>query len=143
MPYILQGILFYGSNMKPHDFPMPRSPMHKWALLHEESPRNVPYVPHDEFLQHFNFTSTFSRFSDMPLTTQYLPQPSDLTQLDYYYSHGSKQNLQFNSELASVVFLQSDCDTMSGREDYVRELMNHIKVDSYGGCLHNRDMPAE
>lgn len=79
----------------------------------------------------------------MPLTTQYLPQPSDLTQFDYYYSHNNKQMIQFNHDLASVVFLQSDCDTMSGREDYVRELMKHMKVDSYGGCLHNRDMPAE
>ncbi|XP_034474398.1 alpha-(1,3)-fucosyltransferase B [Drosophila innubila] len=134
-------ILFYASNMKPHDFPMPRSSRHLWAMLHEESPRNVPYVPHDEFLQHFNYTSTFSRYSDMPLTTQYLPQVSDLTQLDYHTGHLSKQAFQFNGGLASVVFLQTDCNTMSGREDYVRELMKHMKVDSYGGCLHNRDLP--
>ncbi|KAH8274149.1 hypothetical protein KR044_012509 [Drosophila immigrans] len=134
-------VLFYGSNMKLHDFPIPRSSRHLWALLHEESPRNVPYVPYDEFLQHFNYTSTFSRYSDMPLTTQYLPQASDLTQLDYHISHVSKQAFQFNRNLASVVFLQTDCNTMSGREDYVRELMKHMKVDSYGGCLHNRDLP--
>ncbi|KAH8377914.1 hypothetical protein KR093_007845 [Drosophila rubida] len=135
-------VLFYGSNMKPHDFPMPRSKRHVWALLHEESPRNVPYVPYDEFLRHFNFTSTFSRHSDMPLTTQYLPQASDLSQLDYHTSLQNKHVYQFNGQLASVVFLQTDCNTMSGREDYVRELMKHIKVDSYGGCLHNRDLPA-
>ncbi|XP_060665138.1 alpha-(1,3)-fucosyltransferase B [Drosophila nasuta] len=134
-------VMFYGSNMKPYDFPMPRSNRHRWALLHEESPRNVPYVPYDEFLQHFNFTSTFSRYSSMPLTTQYLPQASDLTQLDYYTSPQNKQTFEFNKDLASVVFLQSDCNTMSGREDYVRELMKHMKVDSYGSCLHNRDLP--
>ncbi|XP_064554193.1 alpha-(1,3)-fucosyltransferase B [Drosophila montana] len=136
-----RGILFYGSNMKPHDFPMPRQPHHLWGLLHEESPRNVPFVPHHEFLQHFNNTSTFSRHSNLPLTTQYLPHPSDLTQTDYYIPHSSKQVIQFNERLASVVFLQTDCNTLSGREDYVRELMQHIQVDSYGGCLHNRDLP--
>lgn len=128
--------------MKPEDFPIPRSRRHVWALLHEESPRNVPYVPYDEFLQHFNYTSTFSRESDMPLTTQYLPQPNDLTQLDYYMPISRKHILEYNDKLAPVAFLQSDCNTMSGREDYVRELMNHIKVDSYGECLHNRDLPT-
>lgn len=79
----------------------------------------------------------------MPLTTQYLPQPSDLTQLDYYIRITRKHIIEFNNGLAPVAFLQSDCNTMSGREDYVRELMNHINVDSYGQCLHNRDLPAE
>ncbi|KAH8418848.1 hypothetical protein KR222_004575 [Zaprionus bogoriensis] len=138
-----RAVLFYGSNMKAHDFPLPRREQQLWALLHEESPRNVPFAPNDEFLRHFNFTSTFSRYSDMPLTTQYLPQPNDLTQLDYHSSHQNKQIFQFHGGLASIAFLQTDCNTMSGREDYVRELMQHMRVDSYGGCLHNRDLPSD
>ncbi|EDV98940.1 alpha-(1,3)-fucosyltransferase B [Drosophila grimshawi] len=138
-----RAILFYGSNMKVDEFPMPRSGRHLWGLLHEESPRNVPFVPYTEFLRHFNYTSTFSRYSDLPLTTQYLPHPSDLTQLDYQSTFLNKQRHQFNEQLASVVFLQTDCNTMSGREDYVRELMKHIQVDSYGSCLHNRDLPEQ
>ena len=26
---------------------------------------------------------------------------------------------------------------------YVSELMRHIRVDSYGACLHNKDFPKE
>lgn len=44
--------------------------------------------------------------------------------------------------LAPVVYVQSDCDPPSDRDSYVRELMKHIQVDSYGQCLHNRDLPT-
>ncbi|XP_017859044.1 PREDICTED: alpha-(1,3)-fucosyltransferase B [Drosophila arizonae] len=137
-----RGILFYGSNLKTFDYPLPRQRNHQWGLLHEESPRNVPFVPYTEFLQHFNYTSTFSRHSNLPLTTQYLPYASDLSSMDFFRSFEDKQVLQFNDQIGSVVFLQTDCNTMSGREDYVQELMQYIQVDSYGGCLHNRDLPA-
>ena len=43
--------------------------------------------------------------------------------------------------LAPVVFVQSNCNSETGRDDFVRELMKHIDVDSYGSCLHNRDFP--
>ncbi|XP_023032320.1 alpha-(1,3)-fucosyltransferase B isoform X2 [Drosophila willistoni] len=130
------AVLFYGSNMKMHDFPLPRLPQHIWALLHEESPRNVPFVPFNEFLRHFNYTSTFSRHSDLPLTTQYLPGVSELTTMKYFNDFYTK-----SFHFTHVIFLQSDCDTMSGREDYVKELIRHIRVDSYGKCLHNKDLP--
>lgn len=137
-----RSILFYGSNLKTFDFPLPRRGRQLWGLLHEESPRNVPFAPYTEFLQHFNYTSTFSRHSNLPLTTQYLPYASDLGMLDFYRSFEDKDVVQFNEEISTVVFLQTDCNTMSGREDYVQELMKHIRVDSYGGCLRNIDLPA-
>lgn len=140
--FALQSILFYGSNLKTFDFPLPRRGRQLWGLLHEESPRNVPFAPYTEFLQHFNYTSTFSRHSNLPLTTQYLPYASDLGMLDFYRSFEDKDVVQFNEEISTVVFLQTDCNTMSGREDYVQELMKHIRVDSYGGCLRNIDLPA-
>ena len=40
-----------------------------------------------------------------------------------------------------MAYVQSSCDTPSGRDDYVKELMNHIPIDSYGYCLHNKDLP--
>ncbi|KAH8248844.1 hypothetical protein KR032_003678 [Drosophila birchii] len=130
-----RGVLFYGSDMKTNDFPLPRGEQQIWALLHEESPRNVLFVPHLGFLRHFNFTSTFSRYSNMPLTTQYLPSGQSLTSLEYTIPYDEK------SKSALIVFLQSDCDTMSGREDYVKELMKYMQVDSFGGCLKNKELP--
>ncbi|XP_016977669.1 alpha-(1,3)-fucosyltransferase B isoform X1 [Drosophila rhopaloa] len=135
-----RGVLFYGSNMKTGDFPVPRGKQHVWALLHEESPRNTPFVSNDEFLRHFHFTSTFSRFSNMPLTTQYLPSGQALTSKDYHVSFAGKSKWAFRPS-ASIAFMQSDCDTMSGREDYVKELMKYLTIDSYGSCLRNKDLP--
>ena len=40
-----------------------------------------------------------------------------------------------------MAYVQSSCDTPSGRDDYVKELMNYISIDSYGYCLHNKDLP--
>ncbi|BFF93666.1 alpha-(1-3)-fucosyltransferase B [Drosophila madeirensis] len=137
---LVRAVLFYGSYLTTADFPLPRSPHQVWALLHEESPRNVPFLPFDDFLQHFNFTSTFSRYSDMPLTTQWLPSAQDLTSMDYVMSFDYKSS-NVNGPSPSVVFLQSDCNTMSGREDYMKELMRHISVDSFGSCLRNKDLP--
>ncbi|XP_017071729.2 alpha-(1,3)-fucosyltransferase B isoform X2 [Drosophila eugracilis] len=135
-----RGVLFYGSNMKTGDFPVPRGNRHAWALLHEESPRNVPFASNDKFLRHFHFTSTFSRFSTLPLTTQYLPSGQALTSKDYYVSFAGKSKFAYRPS-PSVVFLQSDCDTMTGREDYVKELMKLINIDSFGSCLRNKDLP--
>ncbi|KAH8409894.1 hypothetical protein KR009_000342 [Drosophila setifemur] len=135
-----RGILFYGSNMNTGDFPLPRRPQHVWALLHEESPRNVPYMPNNEFLRHFQFTSTFSRYSNFPLTTQYLPSGQALTSRDYFVTYSGKSAWAYR-HATSIVFLQSDCDTMTGREDYVKELMKYVEIDSYGACLKNKELP--
>lgn len=40
-----------------------------------------------------------------------------------------------------MVYVQSDCDPPSDRDVYVQELMKYIPVDSYGQCLHNKDLP--
>lgn len=41
------------------------------------------------------------------------------------------------------MYVQSDCDPPSDRDSYVRELMTHIEVDSYGECLRNKDLPQK
>ncbi|KAM7353150.1 alpha-(1,3)-fucosyltransferase 10 [Cochliomyia hominivorax] len=133
-----KAILFYGSDVNFDDFPLPRQPHHLWGLMHEESPRNIAFMSYNDWLQHFNFTSTFSRHSDLPLTTYYLPNIDNLTTPAYTVPIGEKSR---NKDQALVLFMQSDCDTMSGRDDYVKELMNYISVDSYGACLKNKEWP--
>lgn len=54
--------------------PLPRKPNQIWALKHEESPKNNDYMfSHEEVISLFNYTSTFKRQSDYPLSTQHLP----------------------------------------------------------------------
>lgn len=88
----------------------------------------------------FNATATFSRYSDFPLTLQYLPGIEELRSPKYLQSVTQKNEHQIDDQLASVVYVQSICDTMSGRDDYVQELMKFINVDSYGGCLNNKQL---
>ena len=51
--------------------------------------------------------------------------------------------LQNKKGLAPIVYVQSDCYTPSDRETYMKEMMKHINVDSYGRCVNNRKMPDE
>ncbi|CAG2064684.1 unnamed protein product [Timema podura] len=137
-----KAIMFYGSNLNYMDLPLPRNGLNvSWALLHEESPKNRPILLHGKFLSLFNYSSTFSRKSHLPLTLQFLGSFKDLVGTTYFMATDLKDKLL--SELAPVVYVHSDCGTPSRRDEYVQELMKHIKVDSYGACLNNKKLPRE
>lgn len=123
--------------MNASNMPLPRKSNHIWALLHEESPKNVPYLLFEPTLSLFNLTATFSQHSDLPLTLQYLESYDKLIDRKYFVDVQSKSRFQTEENLAPVLFIQSICDTLSGRNDYVAELMKYIRIDSYGKCLNN------
>ncbi|XP_024271038.1 alpha-(1,3)-fucosyltransferase 10-like [Oncorhynchus tshawytscha] len=116
--------------------PLPRREHHQWALFHEESPKFF----HEPVITLFNHTATFSQYSQLPLTSQHLENLEVLTSQTYLVSLNQKNELR--KTLAPVVYVQSDCDPPSDRDAYVSELMKHIRVDSYGQCLHNKDLPS-
>ena len=131
-----QAFLFYGTALNWTDLPLPRSSRHLWALLHEESPKNNWVLAHDAGIRLFNVTATCSRYSDFPLVTQYLETLEMLTRpASVPTSQKSK------GDIGLVIYLQSDCNPPSDRDTYVQELMKYVKVDSYGRCLHNKDLP--
>ena len=131
-----EAIVFYGSDLKWSDLPLPRDPRLYWALLHEESPKNNWGFATDEGIALFNLTSTPSRHSSYPLVTQYLEDTQKLLRpLKIPVEEKSKGGLGL------VMYLHSDCGTPSDRDSYVNELMKYVKVDSYGKCLHNKDFP--
>ena len=133
---LTEGILFYGTDLKWTDLPLPRNLKHYWALLHEESPKNNWGFAYEEGISLFNLTSTPSRYSSYPLVTQYLLSLEKIARpLKYTSSQKSR------GEMGLAVYIQTDCDTPSDRDAYVKELMKYIKVDSYGKCLHNKDLP--
>ncbi|XP_036146861.1 alpha-(1,3)-fucosyltransferase 10 isoform X2 [Monomorium pharaonis] len=132
----LKSILFYGSDLRIHDLPSWRSGAISWGLLHEESPRNNPILVHEEALNLFNYSSTFSRFSNVPLTLLDLSGLEELIE-SYYVPTKEKSMLMHVENLAPVLYIQSDCDTVSDRDRYILELIKHIRIDSYGACLNN------
>ena len=111
---------------------------HEWALIHEESPKNNPILHHQTTIELFNHTATFRRSSDYPLVTQMLSSLTELLKKPRYDVHEKS-----TSGLASVVYVQSGCNPPSDRDEYITELMKYIRVDSYGACLHNKDLPEE
>ncbi|XP_037072968.1 alpha-(1,3)-fucosyltransferase 10-like isoform X2 [Pollicipes pollicipes] len=123
---------------EPWDLPLPRNSRVLWALLHEESPKNAPIFCHDDCIGLFNVTSTFRSGSDLPLTLQYLGSLDELTSSAALLSLEQKAA----AGLAPLVYLASGCDNPLQRDEYVRELMRYIAVDSYGACLNNRQLPT-
>ncbi|XP_054009488.1 alpha-(1,3)-fucosyltransferase 10 isoform X2 [Hylaeus anthracinus] len=133
----ISSFLFYGSNFQINDLPKWKSDRVPWGLIHEESPRNNPILVQQETLNLFTYSSTFSRFSDVPLTLIYLPGITELLDQKYFIPTKKKTELMHTKNLAPLLYIQSDCDTASNRDVYVAELMKYIRVDSYGTCLNN------
>lgn len=129
--------------MNATNLPLPRSRKNIWALFHEESPKNVPLLNFEPAMSLFNLTATYSQKSDLPLTLQSLENYNALNSTKYFIDVKEKNRLQINENLAPVLYVQSICNTMSGRDDYVAELMKYIAIDSYGKCLNNKQMPKE
>ncbi|XP_033744474.1 alpha-(1,3)-fucosyltransferase 11-like [Pecten maximus] len=135
-----RGIMFYGSDITPDKLPLPRKSTHEWALFHEESPMNNYILSKEPFISLFNHTATFRSESDYPITTQNIYSLKFITRrkpipLDVKNSEKTKRNL------APVLYAQSHPGVPSDRDSYVEELMKYVKVDSYGSCLHNKDLP--
>lgn len=133
-------LLFYGSDVNIKQLPIPREPHHEWALMHEESPKNNYILTQPEFISLFNHTSSFKRESDFPLTLQYVESIEWLESTKYLVPTADKTALL--AELAPVFYAQSDCQVPSDRDAYVENFMKYMKVDSYGSCIHNRDLPT-
>ncbi|XP_015912012.1 alpha-(1,3)-fucosyltransferase 10 [Parasteatoda tepidariorum] len=136
---LTKGFLFYGSDFKPTDLPLPRDAHYDWALLHEESPKNNFLLSMEKVLRMFNHTATFRRHSDLPLTFQYLEGIDSIVSKKYFIPTAAKNEKA--KHLAPIVYLHSDCNTPSERDSYVEELAKYIPVDSYGKCLQNKHLP--
>ena len=130
------GFLFYGTFIIWDDLPLPRASNHLWFLLHEESLKNNWLLAFEEGISLFNITSTPSRYSDYPLTTLFLPSIEYL-EAPVRVSTAEKGR----NGLGIANYVQSDCDVPSDRDAYVEQLMLHVDIDSYGACVHNRDLP--
>ncbi len=132
---LTEGFMFYGTSINWKDLPLPRKENHKWFLLHEESPKNDFILSSEQGISLFNYTATCSRYSSYPLVTQHLESIESLLDPVTPTSQKSK------GDLGLVMYLHSDCNVPSDRDAYVEELMKYVKLDSYGECVHNKDLP--
>lgn len=138
----IDAYLFYGSNIEFNSLPLPRRPYEIiWGFYHEESPRNNEEILHEPILSLFNFSSTYSRHSNVPFPLQHLLSIEDITS-DVFFVKTADKN-KFLKDIAPILYIQSDCETSTERDAYVKALMKYIKVDSYGKCLKNKELPKK
>ncbi|XP_048419308.1 alpha-(1,3)-fucosyltransferase 11 isoform X3 [Stegostoma tigrinum] len=135
------AVLFYGTDFRADRAPLPRRSRQTWALFHEESPMNNYLLSQAAAIRLFNYTATFRRHSDYPLPLQWLPAAG-------YLRHPPVTSLRRKNHLrrlgtAPVLYLQSHCPVASDRDRYVRQLMEHLQIDSYGQCLQNKNLPHD
>eukprot|EP00937_MAST-01D_sp_MAST-1D-sp2_P000492 g492.t1 len=149
--------------------PLPRARRHQWILENDESPCFYSRMMRvRSFLALFNHSATYDASSTWPVwpTQHGLPAPplgaarggggagaggdplSSFFRARPPVPLAEKNRLRRarggggGRGLAPVVLVMSNCNSETGRDGFAAELMKHIEVDSYGGCLHNRDFPA-
>lgn len=136
------AIMHYGTHFNFMDLPKERIPSILWGLIHEESMKNADFLfNHEAILSLFNYTATFKRQSDYPVTTQFLPNIEYLQSKKYLVPINDKNRYRKEDHLAPIFYIQSDCQTPSNREKYVELLQKYINVDSYGKCNNNKKLP--
>ena len=119
------AIAFHLPTLDLESLPSGRRPGQRWVAWSHESEVNYPIMDDAAFMAQFDLTMTHQRRADV--WVPYLPRPH----------HMFAPPLP-KTEAAPVVYISSNPRDRSGRDDYVRELMRHVAVDSYGRQLNNR-----
>lgn len=118
-----------------------------WILAYEESPCHQFLWQTDLALSLFNMSVTphwvpGKAFTITPFGLK--DAPIQLSSMKYFVDWKKKTRIEKEEGLASVMWIASQCGSSqyTGRMEYMKELMKHIKVDSMGACHHNKDLPA-
>jgi len=123
------AIVFHLPTLDLATLPSGRRPGQRWVAWSHESEINYPMMDDAAFMARFDLTMTHQRRADV--WAPYLPRAEQMFVPP-----------QPKTETAPVVYFTSNPRDHSGRDDYVRELMRHVAVDSYGRCLNNRTVPG-
>lgn len=108
-----------------------KRPGQLWVAWSMESCVNYPLLADRSFMQNFDIRMTYEQSAD--IWCPYLPSEREFEQaLD--------TPLATKTVGASTVMFQSKRLDRSGRNAFARELMEHLKVDSYGSFLKNRQL---
>jgi hypothetical protein len=103
----------------------------------------------EKLISLFNLSATIHEHSDwqvLPVDFRSLPErDGDVKRL---YTETAALSMSAKNEFrrtgtAPAVYIQAHCDADTGRDQYVKELMEHMEVDAMGQCLNNKAMPKE
>jgi hypothetical protein len=117
----------------PLPMPFRKQPGQAWVALSAESESNYPQLADPAFMAQFDLTATYRQDADVVLG---YCRPRDWLAF-------KPRPLPAQRESAPAVYIASSEVDRSGRTEYVRELMHHMPVDSYGRSLNNRSFAAD
>jgi hypothetical protein len=129
------AVIFHIPSLRDPIAELPKRPGQRWVAWSMESDANYPVLTDPAFMRNFDLTMTYRRDADIwvPYLQSELLDPGDV-------APRSARPLEGH---APAVYIASNPLSLSGRDDYVRELMEHMPVDSYGQCLNNRSWPTD
>jgi Glycosyltransferase family 10 (fucosyltransferase) C-term/Fucosyltransferase, N-terminal len=117
----------------PPDFAtLTKLPGQIWVALSLESEVNYPSLSNLEFMRRFDLTMTYRLDSDIPVP--YLGPWKAETLLNPASPKTAR---------SPAAYFASNPFDRCGRSEYVRQLMEHVPVDSYGQCWNNCKLPED
>ena len=130
--YNTSDVVIFKQNMFKEPLPAHRPHGQLWVYYAWESKGHATeknYLENVAAANHFNYTMTYSRFSDFAFPygecKQITERPADVN-MEINNIIGQKTGL--------VAWMVSNCVTIGLRENYVRDLEKRIHVDVFGGC---------
>ena len=135
-------IFFVGINNVSHTLPrnLPLAerpgPQQKWVYYQFEPPyRSTRHLTEPEFRYAFNYTMTYSMYSDIPMPYGRCTPLEFTSQVERREHERQVSNTKFVRHRTKLVaWFASRCDARSRRADYIKVLQNYIPVDIYGAC---------
>jgi len=125
------GILFHSPDISWDKLPPRVVTRHNWVLIANDSPLFDVTVSNQSRLSKFDSIMRYRLDSTIPTPHgRDIQLPGDLP-----------APLEIKKKNAPIVWIADDCHTPNRRDRFVHELMHFIKVDSYGKCLHNKELP--
>ena len=106
-----------------------KRPGQLWVAWSMESAVNYPLLDDQAFMKNFDVRMTYEQSADV--WCPYLPSERE-------FEKALAKPKATKSASASTVMLQSTDFDRSGRNAFARELMDYLKIDSFGAFLNNR-----
>jgi len=100
-----------------------------------ESLFNHPFAGERDRLSHFNLTVGYDQQVYQEQVLLFLRG-----KLEEYTDFHPRPALSDDQGTAAVMMMVSNCRDKNGRLKFAQELMKYIKVDSFGLCLHNKNI---
>ncbi len=116
-----------------HGLSMPiKPPGQIWVAWSMECDENYPLLRDTEFMGHFDFSMTYRLDSDFPVPY-----------VDSRLDTALRQGRNVGTSQALVAAFISSAYNRSGRQEYFRELMRWLPIDSYGKFMRNRTLSSD